>query len=179
MCSNTTLFRGSNPEDLHELFTLVTDMGFEGVMVTAGYDFVDGPTQDMFLSREESIKVFKEILTDDALDRIRFYNNPLYLSFLRGDRHYQCTAWSNPTYTVQGWREPCYPLADRHTDNIDDLFSPSLWENYGVGVNSKCANCMMHCGFESATIYEAFQSPKGAISLAKAVVGNRSGLGAS
>ena len=179
VCSNTTLFRGSNPDDLHELFTLVTDMGFEGVMVTAGYDYVDGPVQEMFLSREESISVFKDVLTDEALERIRFYNNPLYLSFLRGDRQYQCTAWSNPTYTVQGWREPCYPLADRHTDNVDDLFSPALWENYGVGVNSKCSNCMMHCGFESATIYDAFKSPKGAVSLAKAVVSNRGGLGAS
>ena len=179
VCSNTTLFRGSNPDDLHELFTLVTDMGFEGVMVTAGYDYVDGPVQEMFLSREESISVFKDVLTDEALERIRFYNNPLYLSFLRGDRHYQCTAWSNPTYTVQGWREPCYPLADRHTDNVDDLFSPALWENYGVGVNSKCSNCMMHCGFESATIYDAFKSPRGAVSLAKAVVSNRGGLGAS
>ena len=135
VCSNTTLFRGSNAEDLHQLFALVTDMGFEGVMVSAGYDFVDGPVQEMFLSREESIKVFKRVLTDEAIERIRFYNNPLYLSFLRGERDYQCTAWSNPTYTVQGWREPCYPLADRHTDDVNDLFSESLWENYGVGVN--------------------------------------------
>ena len=179
VCSNTTLFRGSNAQDLHQLFTLVTDMGFEGVMVSAGYDFVDGPVQDMFLSREESIKVFKRVLTDEAIDRIRFYNNPLYLSFLRGERDYQCTAWSNPTYTVQGWREPCYPLADRHTDDVNDLFSASLWENYGVGVNSKCANCMMHCGFESAIIYDAFSSPGSAADLAKGMVGKRAGVGAS
>ena len=66
VCSNTTLFKGSNAEDLHQLFTLVTDMGLEGVMVSAGYDFVDGPVQEMFLSREESINVFKRVLTDDA-----------------------------------------------------------------------------------------------------------------
>ena len=179
VCSNTTLFRGSDAEDLHQLFTLVTDMGFEGVMVSAGYDFVDGPVQDMFLSRKESIEVFRRVLTDEAMERIRFYNNPLYLRFLRGERSYQCTAWSNPTYTVQGWREPCYPLADRHTDNVDDLFSPDLWENYGVGVNSKCANCMMHCGFESATVYEAIGSPRGAASLVRGMAGKRVGVGAS
>ena len=133
----------------------------------------------MFLSREESVKVFKRVLTDEAIDRIRFYNNPLYLSFLRGERDYQCTAWSNPTYTVQGWREPCYPLADRHTDDVNDLFSASLWENYGVGVNSKCANCMMHCGFESAIIYDSLSSPRGAAALAKGVIGKRAGVGAS
>ena len=38
---------------------------------------------------------------------------------------------------------------------------------------------MMHCGFESATIYDAFKSPRGAVSLAKAVASNRGGLGAS
>ena len=179
VCSNTTLFKGSNVEDLHQLFTLVTDMGFEGVMVSAGYDFVDGPVQEMFLSRKESIEVFKRALTDEAIERIRFYNNPLYLSFLRGEREYQCAAWSNPTYTVQGWREPCYPLADRHTDDVNDLFEDSLWENYGVGVNDKCANCMMHCGFESATIYDAFNGPKGAASLAKGMLGKGAGLGAS
>ena len=133
VCSNTTLFRGSNAGDLHQLFTLVTDMGFEGVMVSAGYDFVDGPVQEMFLSRKESIEVFRRVLTDDAMERIRFYNNPLYLRFLRGERDYQCTAWSNPTYTVQGWREPCYPLADRHTENVDDLFSSALWERLRRG----------------------------------------------
>ncbi len=173
VCSNTTLFRGSDPEDLRQLFTLVTDMGFEGVMVSAGYDYVDGPVQDMFLSRAESIKVFRRVLTATARRRIRFYNNPLYLDFLRGERSYQCTAWSNPTYTVQGWREPCYPLADRHTDNVNDLFRPALWEQYGVGVNDKCANCMMHCGFESATIYDAFARPRGAFALAKGLFGKR------
>jgi len=178
VCSNTTLFQGSNVEDLHELFTLVTDMGFEGVMVSSGYDFVDGPTQEMFLSREESIKVFKRVLNDEAINRIRFYNNPLYLGFLRGERDYQCTAWSNPTYTVQGWREPCYPLADKHTENVEDLFTDALWEKYGVGVNDKCANCMMHCGFESATIYSAISSPVGAASLIKGLITKRSGVGA-
>ena len=179
VCSNTTLFRGSNADDLHQLFTLVTDMGFEGVMVSAGYDFIDGPVQEMFLTRKESINVFRRVLTDDAIEHIRFYNNPLYLSFLRGEREYRCTAWSNPTYTVQGWREPCYPLADRHTDNVDDLFSSALWENYGVGVNDKCANCMMHCGFESATIYDAFGSPGGAASLISGLITNRARIGAS
>ncbi len=179
VCSNTTLFRGSDAEDLHQLFTLVTDMGFEGVMVSAGYDFVDGPVQEMFLTREEAIRVFRQVLTDDALKRIRFYNNPLYLSFLRGERDYQCTAWSNPTYTVQGWREPCYPVADRHTDDVDDLFRSALWENYGVGVNSKCANCMMHCGFESASVYQAFSSVGAAASLLNGIVGKRAGIGTS
>ena len=46
-------------------------------------------------------------------------------------------------------------------------------------MNSKCANCMMHCGFESAIIYDAFSSPRSAADLAKGMVGKRAGVGAS
>ena len=69
-------------------------------------------------------------------------------------------------------------MADRHTENVNDLFSDALWENYGVGVNDKCANCMMHCGFESATIYNAINSPVGAAELMKGLITKRSGVGA-
>ena len=46
-------------------------------------------------------------------------------------------------------------------------------------MNSKCANCMMHCGFESAIIYDSLSSPRGAAALAKGVIGKRAGVGAS
>ena len=56
--------------------------------------------------------------------------------------------------------------------------SDELWERYGVGKDPRCANCLMHCGFESASIYDAFVNPAAA---AKMVVGGavgNSGLGA-
>ena len=179
VCSNTTLFNGSNVADLHQLFETVTDMGFEGIMVSAGYEYDTVPDQELFLSREQSINVFKKILAEKEVSRLRFYNNPLYLDFLRGNRWYQCTAYSNPTYTIMGWREPCYPLADRHTQHIEDLFTDALWERYGVGNNPKCTNCMMHCGFESATLFAALKDPRSLGSLIKGVVTQRSGVGAS
>ena len=114
----------------------------------------------------------------DPKHNIRFYNNPLYLDFLRGNREYQCTAWSNPTYTVMGWREPCYLLGDRHTSSVDDLMSEELWERYGVGNDPRCANCMMHCGFESASIFNALTSPKDAYTMVKEGAVQNSGVGA-
>ena len=179
VCSNTTLFRGSDVEDLHSLFRTVSEMGIEGSMVSPGYDFEDAPDQELFLTRQESRAVFQQVLDKEKTKDFRLYNNPLYLDFLRGERDYQCTAWSNPTYTVLGWREPCYPLADRHTDNIEDLYQAKLWERYGVGKDRRCANCMMHCGFESATIFQAISSPRDWLTLVKSGAAHKSGITAA
>jgi hopanoid biosynthesis associated radical SAM protein HpnH len=174
--TNTTVFNGVDEEDVISMFEMVTEMGVEGAMVSPGYHFDTVPNQDLFISRQNARKVFKNILNPKR--GIRFYNNPLYLEFLRGNREYQCTAWSNPTYTVMGWREPCYLLGDRHTQDVNDLYRDELWERYGVGKDPRCANCMMHCGFESASIFSALSSPKEAIKLIKGVAVQNSGIGA-
>ena len=171
---NTTVFNGCDEDDLIEMFTMVTKMGVEGSMVSPGYQYDMVPDQQLFISRQKAREIFKNVL--DPKHKIRFYNNPLYLEFLRGNREYQCTAWSNPTYTVMGWREPCYLIGDRHTQNVNDLYSDELWENYGVGKDPRCANCMMHCGFESASVLGALKSPRDAFKMIKE--GANSGIGA-
>ncbi|MDA0769735.1 MAG: hopanoid biosynthesis associated radical SAM protein HpnH [SAR202 cluster bacterium Casp-Chloro-G4] len=174
--TNTTVFNGVDEEDLVTMFKMLTDMGIEGCMVSPGYQFDTVPNQNLFISRQNARKVFRNIL--DPARNIRFYNNPLYLDFLRGDREYQCTAWSNPTYTVLGWREPCYLLGDRHTQDINDLFSEEMWsERYGVGNDSRCDNCLMHCGFESASIFGTFERPADALRLLKKGALQNSGIG--
>ncbi|MCH7786183.1 MAG: adenosyl-hopene transferase HpnH [Chloroflexi bacterium] len=172
--TNTTVFNGCDEDDLIEMFTMVTKMGVEGSMVSPGYQYDMVPDQQLFISRQKARAIFKNVL--DPKHKIRFYNNPLYLEFLRGNREYQCTAWSNPTYTVMGWREPCYLIGDRHTQNVNDLYSDELWESYGVGKDPRCANCMMHCGFESASVLGALKSPRDAFKMIKE--GANSGIGA-
>ena len=174
--TNTTVFNGCDEDDLIEMFTTVTEMGVEGAMVSPGYKYEAVPDQQMFVSRQKARAIFKNVL--DPRRNIRFYNNPLYLDFLRGEREYQCTAWSNPTYTVMGWREPCYLLADRHTQNVEDLFSEELWERYGVGKDPRCTNCMMHCGFESASVFNAVKSPTEALKMIKGGALKNAGMGA-
>ena len=175
--TNTTVFNGCDEDDMIEMFTLMTDMGIEGCMVSPGYQYDSVPNQELFLSRNKAREIFKNIL--DPKRKIRFYNNPLYLDFLRGKREYQCTAYANPTYTVSGWREPCYLLGDRHTQNVADLFDEELWERYGAGKDPRCASCMMHCGFESASIFQALNSPSDIITLVKEGAVRNSGVGAS
>ena len=33
------------------------------------------------------------------------------------------------------------------------------WEKYGVGKYEKCANCMVHCGFEGTAATDAIKHP--------------------
>ena len=179
VCTNSTVFRTSDVEDLSEMFRLVAGMGVEGSMISPGFDFAAAPDQDLFLTRQESHKIFQELLSPENSKGARFYNNPLYLNFLKGDREYQCTAWSNPTYTVMGWRKPCYPLADEHVEHVSELFDEDIWERYGVGKDPRCANCMMHCGFESATIFAAVTTPKDWVTLIKSGAAHKGGITAA
>jgi hopanoid biosynthesis associated radical SAM protein HpnH len=157
VCTNTTLFHGSDAEDLHALFASLQALGVEGLMVSPGYAYGDVSDRDLFLARQESVAVFRRVL--DPSKRFPFYNNPLYLDFLRGEREYGCAAWTTVTYTVKGWRLPCYALADRHTDDVNELFAPEVWAKYGPGVDPRCGNCMMHSSFEGASILDALHKP--------------------
>ncbi len=173
--TNTTVFNGCDEDDLIEMFTMLTEMGVEGCNVSPGYKFESVPNQELFISRQKARRIFSNVL--DPKRKLRFYNNPLYLDFLRGSREYQCSAWSNPTYTTMGWREPCYLLGDRHTQNVGDLYSDELWERYGIGKDPRCANCMMHCGFESASIFEALGKPRDMVKLVREGAVRNSGVG--
>ena len=180
VCTNTTVFRNSDVADLHRMFRYVGDLGVEGSMISPGYDFKDAPDPDLFLSRQESRAIFKRLLNPANIEGMRFYNNPLYLNFLQGHREYQCSAWSNPTYTVLGWRKPCYPLADEHVHNVEELYDSKLWEEqYGVGRDPRCANCMMHCGFESATIFQAVTTPRDWVTLIRSGAAHKGGITAA
>jgi hypothetical protein len=33
------------------------------------------------------------------------------------------------------------------------------WDSYGVGNYEKCANCMVHCGFEATAVVDSFKRP--------------------
>lgn len=176
VATNTTVFNGVDEADLVKMFKMLTDMGVEGCMVSPGYQFDSVPNQNLFISRQQARKVFQRVL--DPKHKVRFYNNPLYLDFLRGKREYQCTAWSNPTYTILGWRQPCYLLGDKHTQSISDLLREDLWEHYGVGKDPRCANCLMHCGFESASIFGALSNPADALKMIKGGALQNSGVSA-
>lgn len=169
--TNTTLFKGTRPEEFHQLFTMLTDMGVEGLMVTPAFDYKEVADKDIFMQREQARAFFQEIFA--GANGARFYNNPLYLDFLLGKREYQCSPWTTPTYTVMGWRKPCYLLStEGHADTFQELIADTNWDRWGFGRDSRCNNCMMHCGYEGSAIIEAMEKPKVALELARRSIFN-------
>ncbi len=101
------------------------------------------------LTREIKEKFIR--LADNGL-KFNYFSTPLYLSFLRGERDYDCTPWANPTRNPQGWRAPCYQIVDTHYPTFAEMMARTPWEDYGVGRDPRCAQCMMHSGFEPTVV---------------------------
>jgi hypothetical protein len=99
--------------------------------------------------------------------------SPLFLEFLMGDRKYECTPWGSPAYNIFGWQRPCYLLQDGYAETFKELMETTRWEEYGVASgNTKCANCMVSCGYEPTAVIDGFLSMKGFIAMARGWFGS-------
>lgn len=66
-----------------------------------------------------------------------------------------------------GWQKPCYLLVDEgYASTYAELMSETEWDSYGYGKNSKCNNCMAHCGYEGTAVETAFAKPLRALKVA-------------
>jgi len=159
---NCTLFSGEDPEEMADFFAYVKTLGVEGVTVSPGYSYEKAPRQDVFLQREKSKQLFRDIFRIDK-DKdlgLVFNQSSLFLDFLAGNQRYECTPWSNPTFNVFGWQKPCYLLVNEgYADSFQALMDETPWERYGVGKNSKCNNCMAHCGYEGTAVEDTLSHP--------------------
>ena len=165
VCTNTTLYSGTQPEEYHRLFAMLNSIGVEGMMVVPGFQYGEVAHHDIFLQREEARTFFRRIFAGCKAG-IRFYNNPLYLDFLVGNREYECSPWTVPTYTPAGWRRPCYLIADEHAPTFVELMETTDWGAYGFGRDTRCDNCMMHCGYEGSSLIDAMGKPSALLELA-------------
>jgi hopanoid biosynthesis associated radical SAM protein HpnH len=157
---NCTLFDGEDPDEVAEFFDYAMTLGVEGITVSPGYSYQHAPRQDVFLGRTKSKQLFRSIFERGKGRKWRFNHSSLFLDFLAGNRTYQCTPWSNPTYNVFGWQRPCYLLVDEgYAPDFATLMRDTDWERYGVGRNPKCDNCMAHCGYEGTAVNDTFARP--------------------
>jgi hopanoid biosynthesis associated radical SAM protein HpnH len=169
--SNTTVFADSSPEEMCDLFNFLTDeLHVDGMMVSPGYDYPKAPNQSVFLKRPQMIETFKKIFAFPDSKRWRFNQTPLFLDFLQGKVALQCTAWGNPTRSVFGWQQPCYLMAEGYVSSFDELINETEWDRYGYGRDPRCANCMMHCGYEATAVKATIASPLQGIKAGAATV---------
>ncbi len=159
--TNTTLFDGADPNSVRRFFDEMMELGVEDMMLSPGYSYDKAPDQSHFMGRARSRRLFKAILSNRK-SSWRFNNSSLYNEFLMGQRNFACTPWGMPTYNVFGWQKPCYLLQDGYADTFQELLAETEWANYGTeSGNPKCANCMVHSGYEASAVNYAFGSFKG------------------
>ena len=168
--TNTTLFDGADPNSVRAFFDEMMQVGVESMMVAPGYTYEKAPDQKHFLGRARSRRLFRAILANRKKSW-RFNASPMYMEFLMGKRDFTCTPWGMPTYNVFGWQKPCYLLQDGYADTFAELMEATEWGHYGTeSGNPKCANCMVHSGYEASGVNFTFGSLKGLWATAKATM---------
>ena len=171
--TNTTLFDGADPKSVRAFFDEMMDLGVEGMMLSPGYSYDKAPDQKHFLGRARTRRLFRAILSNRKKSW-RFNQSQLFLEFLMGKQHYACTPWGMPTYNIFGWQKPCYLLQDGYADSFQELLGATQWENYGTeSGNPKCANCMVHSGYEASAMDHTFSGLGGLWAATKAAFSTR------
>jgi hopanoid biosynthesis associated radical SAM protein HpnH len=157
---NCTLFDGSDPERVAKFFDEMTAIGLDGITVSPGYSYERAPDQEHFLNRTKTKTLFREILKLGRNGKAwSFTQSDLFMDFLAGNQAYECSPWSMPARTVFGWQKPCYLLGEGYTKTFAELMNDTKWDDYGVGNYEKCADCMVHCGFEGTAVADTVKNP--------------------
>jgi hypothetical protein len=118
------------------------------------------------LKRTGSRQLFRDIFKLGRGRKWRFNQSSLYLDFLAGNQTYHCTPWGNPTRNVFGWQKPCYLLVgEGYATSFAKLLGETQWDQYGTGVNPKCADCMVHSGYEATAVNDTVARPWKALSV--------------
>jgi hopanoid biosynthesis associated radical SAM protein HpnH len=168
--TNTTLFEGADPQSVRKFFDEMMALGVEGMMLSPGYSYQKAPDQSSFLKRNKTTELFYQILNNPKKSW-KFNLSPLFLRFLQGKIDFECTPWGNPTYNVFGWQKPCYLLQDGYVKTFKELMETTEWDKYGhKSGNEKCADCMVHCGYEATAVDHTFGSWSGFAQTVKATL---------
>jgi hopanoid biosynthesis associated radical SAM protein HpnH len=153
VCSNTTIYKETDLNEIADLYAYLDTLGVDGYMLAPAYGYSAVQTTDIFMTREDIREKFSAAVS--LLDKYNLMVSPIYLDFLRGARELECTAWGTPTYNPRGWKGPCYVITDNHYATYREMIDQTPWENYGPGNDPRCANCMMHVGFETTPVLGA------------------------
>jgi hopanoid biosynthesis associated radical SAM protein HpnH len=171
--TNTTIFAGSDPQEVQSFFDFLDSLKLDGMMISPGYSYEWAPDQEHFLKRDQTRALFKEILAPlrSGDKRWNFNHNPLFLDFLDGLKEYECTPWGSPSYSVLGWQKPCYLLNEGHYETFKELLEETEWDHYGQNSgNPECKDCMVHCGYEPTAALDALE-PQNMLRALSSVVG--------
>jgi hopanoid biosynthesis associated radical SAM protein HpnH len=150
VCSNTTVYKETDLEEIAELFAYLKTLGVDGYMISPAYSYAAVQTKEIFMSREDIREKFQQ--ASRLLEDFNVMTSPIYMEFLRGERELMCTAWGNPTYNPRGWKGPCYLMTDAHHETFKEFIDNTPWDKYGHGRDPRCEDCMVHAGYEPSAV---------------------------
>ena len=159
VCVNTTLFDTAEPARVAAFMDETVKLGLDGVMISPGYAYERAPDQQHFLNRRKSKELFREVFRRGRGRGWKFNQSALFLDFLAGNQRYLCTPWGKPTRNVFGWQRPCYLLGEGYAKTFTELMETTDWDQYGTGNYEKCADCMVHSGYEATAVMDAVRNP--------------------
>jgi hypothetical protein len=65
-------------------------------------------------------------------------------------------------------------MQDGYADTFQELLETTAWQNYGTeSGNLKCANCMVHSGYEASAVDHTFSGWRGLWATAKATLSGK------
>jgi hopanoid biosynthesis associated radical SAM protein HpnH len=157
---NCTLFNQMTAKEAASFFDFcMNDLKVEGITISPGYAYERAPDQEHFLSRTKTKQLFRDIFELQGNKEWRFSQSSLFLDFLAGNQSYECTPWGNPTRNIFGWQKPCYLLSEGYANSFKELMEDTEWDQYGTGKYAKCADCMVHCGYEASAVTDTVKNP--------------------
>ena len=157
--TNTTFFNTDTPQTVIEVLDYLNDdLRADEMMISPAYAYEKAPDQDHFLGVTEPRELFRKAFAGGRRARWRLNHSPLFLDFLEGRVDFPCTAWAIPSYSLLGWQRPCYLMADGYAASYRELLDSTDWDSYGRGRDSRCANCMAHCGHEPTAVLATMSS---------------------
>src|ERR1700761_7740780 len=159
--TNTTFFTQDSPETVRSVLDFLNDeLEVDQMMISPAYAYEKAPDQEHFLGVKQTRELFKSAFADGRRKKWRLNHSPLFLDFLEGKADFQCTPWGIPSYSLFGWQRPCYLMADGYTKTYQELIETTDWSKYGRGRDSRCNNCMAHCGYEPTAVVASTKSIK-------------------
>ncbi len=159
---NCTVFNQMTAEEAADFFDFCTnELKVEGITVSPGYAYERAADQEHFLSRERTKNLFRSIFRAGKArgSKWRFSQSTNFMDFLAGNQDYRCTPWGNPTRNIFGWQKPCYLLNEGYVKTFKELMEDTKWDDYGTGRYEKCADCMVHCGYEPTAVNDTIAHP--------------------
>jgi len=158
---NATLFNNAKPDEMAKFFDYVMTLGVESITISPGYAYERADGQEYFLKRTQTKNLFRDVfrLGRENGRKWMFNQSSLFLDFLAGNQQYECTPWGNPTRNVFGWQKPCYLVGEGYVKSFKELMENTNWDSYGTGKYEKCADCMVHCGFEPTAVADTVAHP--------------------